>query len=435
MVARRARAAQVRVDGAANGRPRPVILWIALAGGYFAVGATLQELPDQLTTQHGAGPALVAWVASAPFALSALARIWAGRISDRGWADVVVIDGAALVLLGVVLQLSDWSVCVIVLARGLMGLGQGMMSAGALPWVVAAGRRDRRGRTAARFGLSMWSGLAAGPVAASATAQWSPGLRLPVLAVGGGIGLVCAIAGRDGRGSRGSLRGVARRGTHRRTPGVTAVSAYLGLMSFAYGTVVGLLVLYMTARGFAPDGCLGAFAGGFVVVRLCAGPQIDRRGARRVGAVCASTVACALAVLPIAPTTAVALALVATAGAGVGLAYPCAVTIAFTASSGARAQTVSAVTSSWDVGLVTGGIVSGLVVGEAGYGTAFVLAAAVAAGALYAVLRSQPPRRIGSPRCGERRVLRRRAGVRERWTGAGDLAGSRGAGLQRGDRC
>ena len=78
-------------------------------------------------------------------------------------------------------------------------------------------------------------------------------------------------------------------------------------MSYAYGSVIGLLVLFMTARGFAPGGCLGVFAGGFLVARVGASPQIDRRGARLVGSVSAITAASAFALLPIAPTTVAAL--------------------------------------------------------------------------------------------------------------------------------
>lgn len=369
-----------------NGRPRPAFLWIALAGGYFAVGATLQILPDELAEHHHAGPALVAWAGSVPFLLSALARVWAARISDRGWAGVVVVDGAVLVLLGVLLQVSNWSVATTVGARGLMGVGQGMMSAGALPWVVAASDATRRGRTAARFGISMWCGLAVGPVAASATAQWSPAVHGLVLVAGGGVGVVCAMAGHASPGARASLRGVARRHPHQRPRRAASAGLYLGLMSYAYGSVIGLLVLFMTARGFAPGGCLGVFALGLLVARTGASPQIDRHGARLVGSTCALTVAAAFVLLPIAPTTGAALALVATAGAGVGLSYPCAVTIAFSASPEAPARTVSAVTSCWDVGLVAGGTIGGLVVSHSGYDAAFVLAAVAAACALVTIL-------------------------------------------------
>jgi MFS family permease len=390
MGGRRPRSSPDVVEQALNGRPRPAPLWIALASGYFAVGATLQVLPGQLEQQHSAGPALVAWTGSAPFLLSALARIWAGRISDRGWADVMVVDGAVLLLVGVLLQMSGGSVGIVVVARGVMGLGQGMMSAGALPWVVAAGPADRRGRTAARFGLSMWSGLAVGPLVASAISDWSSAARLAVIAASGGVSLVCATAGSSSRGTRVSLRGVARLRSPSRSRTVTPAGLYLGLMSYSYGSVIGLLVVFMDARGFASDGCLGVFAAGFLVARLGASPQIDGRGAGRVGAACAIVVACAFALLPIAPTTGVALALVATSGAGVGLAYPCAVTIAFTASSGSHARSVSTVTSWWDLGLVAGGAVSGLVVEQGGYDAAFAVAAVVAVVALLTIGVAKP---------------------------------------------
>src|SRR3981081_1160132 len=78
-----------------------------------------------------------------------------------------------------------------------MGAGEAALFSAALPWVLAGTPAGRGGRVAGWFGLSMWGGLALGPLLAGlghrwggAAAGWGAGWRRgrlrPVLAHRGG---------------------------------------------------------------------------------------------------------------------------------------------------------------------------------------------------------------------------------------------------------
>src|SRR5262245_2196711 len=137
-------------------------LWCAVLCGYLALGATIQALPGLRLGSAATTGALVTLAAAA----TALARPFAGRWADRG-APVARV-GAALVALGAVGHLVARSVPEMAVARLLMGAGEGALFTGALVAVLHDAPVARRGRLIGHFGLSMWGGLALGPVLAAA---------------------------------------------------------------------------------------------------------------------------------------------------------------------------------------------------------------------------------------------------------------------------
>ncbi|MBO0878511.1 MAG: MFS transporter, partial [Pseudonocardia sp.] len=149
--------------------PTPVRrLWTAVLCGYLALGATLQELPGYLVDRFGSGPALAGLVVGIAFAATALVRPFAGMAADVGLARPMVAGGAALTTLAALGHALAPNVATLLAARLVMGAGEAALFSAALPWVLSRAPAGRRGRVAGWFGLSMWGGLALGPLVAVA---------------------------------------------------------------------------------------------------------------------------------------------------------------------------------------------------------------------------------------------------------------------------
>lgn len=382
----------VRLPGRAPARR----LWAAVALGYFSLGAGLQLLPRHLTEQVGTTEAVVPVLVCLPFLASAAARPLAGRLAARGAARRAVCGGAVAVAVGAAAQAVATGPAIVAAARLLVGVGEGLLFSGALPWVLGAAPPERRGRVAGWFGLSMWSGLTLGPAAAAAlgaldgrtgdAAAWVLMVAAPVVAAT----LVGATPGQV-RASEPTPRAVAERASgprRRRGPTRTDVTPglYLGLVACGYGVVVGVLALHLRARDLPDGASLAVLAAAFLVVRAVGSPAVDRWGPARPAMVLAVVQAGALALVPAVTSVPGALAVSAAVGAGVALAYPCAValTLALPASR-PPAVAIGITTSCWDLGLFASGLGAGALAAAWGTSAAFV-AASVACAAAAALL-------------------------------------------------
>src|SRR5262249_36603615 len=106
------------------------------------------------------------------FAATAATRPFAGRAADAGRARPVVIAGGFLGALGGLGHLWAPNITVLLVSRLVMGAGEAALFSGAIPWILSDTPIERRGRVAGWFGLSMWSGLAFGPVVAVLLHAW-----------------------------------------------------------------------------------------------------------------------------------------------------------------------------------------------------------------------------------------------------------------------
>jgi MFS family permease len=267
-------------------------------------------------------------------------------------------------------------------ARLVMGAGEAALFSAALPWVLIGMPPGRGGRVAGWFGLSMWSGLAVGPLLAvlahrfgGSTATWTVLAALPVVSVVSVASTRRPVVPRRAAPTR-SWRDLMPRGAG--LPGLC-----LGLAAYGYGTLSALLVLYLAgARIGGESVALAVFAAAFLLVRLVGSPLIDRYGGARVASVVLAVEIGGLALLACARTEPAALAGAALAGLGVGLVYPS--TTAMTLRRAARSPglAVGAMTSLWDLGILAAGPLGGLLADRLGYRAAFAVAAGVAAVAL-----------------------------------------------------
>lgn len=417
-------------------RPVPVRrLWLAVLLGYLTLGATLQALPAFVPERFGGGALASGTAVGIAFAATALARPFAGRFADAGHARPVVVTGGVLGALGGVGHLWAPSFEVLLAARLLMGAGEAALFSGALPWVLAGTPPQRRGRVAGWFGLSMWGGLAAGPLLATAlSALGGFGLVWNTVVVLALLAAVLVLSTRGQAGIDTDIPAWPRRWIDIVPPGAPLPGLVFGLSSYGYGTVAALLVLHLRQDGIGADGyALAVFSAAFLLTRALGSPAVDRYGGRTVAA--ASILAEGIGLAAVAAGAQVAVTLVGTvlAGAGVALMYPATVSMTLGRAGGMRPGTsVGVMTSFWDLGILVAGPVGGIVAGAAGYPLTFWIATASSLLALLALLRVEPP---GAPAGRRRRdarhvpdeaaQLRRAARFRtiRAWIGAG---GSRG---------
>ncbi|GAA1993110.1 MFS transporter [Amycolatopsis minnesotensis] len=371
-------------------------LWAAVLCGYLALGATLQELPGYLTGTFAAGPAITGLTVGAAFAATAVTRPFAGRAGDAGLARLVVMTGGALTAVAALGHLLAGNVVVLLVARLVMGAGEGALFSAALPWVLSRAPAGLRGRVTGWFGLSMWGGLACGPLLAvgfhelgGSTAVWWLVLALPLASTA----LVATTPRATGERTR--LRPTSWRDLVPR--GVGATGTCLGFAAYGYGTLTALLVLHLTVDGIGGENLgLAVFSVAFLVVRAAGSPLVDRLGGVRVAQAVLVVEAAGLVLLATAATSAVALAGAAVTGAGLSLIFPSTATVTLGRTGALRpGVAVGAITSCWDLGILAAGPLGGLVADRYGYRPAFLVAAGVALAAFALTATLTVPGRTG----------------------------------------
>ncbi|MBU3067162.1 MFS transporter [Nocardia sp. NEAU-G5] len=394
-----------------------VQLWLAVLGGYLALGATLQELPGYVSDRFGASPFVVGVVVGSAFAGTALTRPFAGRAGDAGRARAVAIAGAVAASCAALGHLWAPNLAWLIAARVLMGVGEAALFSGVLPWVLSDVRPSRSGRVAGWFGLSMWGGLSVGPLVAvgagelgGATAVWALVVLLPSISA---ILLASARRGpqHPARIAIGGWRDLVPAGVGR--PGLM-----LGMAAYGYGTLTALLVLFLDSPGIGGAGLgLVLFSSAFLVTRALGSPLVDRFGGHVVARAVLIIEAAGLLALASATTRSIALVAVVITGVGLGLIYPASSRIVLRAVAARTAGAAMGVmTSFWDVGILVAGPMGGLAAARSGFPTAFWSAAMVVVGAVVFTLRLRPRMSVRdrSRRCG----LGRASGVSGRLGGA-----------------
>ncbi|MFF7728550.1 MFS transporter [Streptomyces sp. NPDC008001] len=353
----------------------PVVrLWLAAFCGYLSLGATLQTLPSFTEDRFHAATWTVAAVVGVASLAAAVCRPFAGRAVDAGQPRRTVVLGAVFGALGGLGHLWAPGLGVLVLARLLLGAGEGTLFTSAISWVMRGSADGRRARVAGWFGLSMWGGLSAGPVLAGLlhawhgdSAVWAAVTLLPL------AGMALAISTRNPPArprtapAPGSL---LPRGS--RLPGL----AYL-LTSYGYGAISTVLLLYLRHAGIGGgQAALAVFAAAFLVTRAAGSPVVDRLGGVPAFVAAAAVEACGLLVLACRPDAAGALLGTAITGAGVALLYPAMIAVIVDRSPrGQQGAAVGVMISFWDLGIMVSGFISGTVAEALGYGWSFVLSA------------------------------------------------------------
>lgn len=345
---------------------------------FAAIGAVLPILPRYVHGPLGAGDVAVGVVVGAFAFTAVVGRPIGGRLADGRGRRAIVVAGLLLSALGGALYFLPFGVPGLVLARLVLGVGDGWVFTAGATWIVDLAPPERRGQAIGIFGLSIWGGLAAGPVLGELIydvggydAVWA------FAAVAPAAGALLARRVRDPwvpvpRAQRPPAPLLPR---EVRLPGLA-----LALANVGYGAVAGFLVLHLADRGIGHGAAaFTAFAAAVVFARLALGGLPDRVGPQitAFGAFLAETVG--LVLIGSAHVWVVAAAGAVVMGLGFSLLFPSLALIVMNRTGeAARGTAMGAFTAFFDVGVGIGAPLAGAVAALAGYPAAFYVAAGCA---------------------------------------------------------
>jgi MFS family permease len=345
---------------------------------FLAIGAALPVLPTFVRGPLGAGDVAVGIVVGA-FALTAVVcRPLAGRQADARGRRTVLVAGSLAMALGGGLYLLAHSVAALVVARLVVGAGEGAVYTAGATWAVDLAPEDRRGLALGLFGLAVWGGLSLGPLAGEILRSgvgydgvWAATAVLPLAGA--------AIAARlpeapfaGGRRDPGPLA-LFPRAAYR--PGLA-----LALANIGYAALAGFVVLHLRARGIGGGASVfTAFALAVFASRLVLSRVPDRAGARRTAASAGLLEALGLGIIALAHSLAVALCGAIVVGVGFSMLFPSlALMVVGRVGGDRRGSALGAFTAFFDIGVGLGGPLAGATAALAGYPAVFVLAALAA---------------------------------------------------------
>ena len=129
----------------------------------LSIGATLPVLPQYVKGPIGSTDLAVGIVTGA-YAITGLAcRPIAGSIADDRGRRPVVVAGAIVTVVASLLYFVPFGVAGLLVARLILGAGEGVVYTASSAWVVDITDPARRGRIIGLYGLAIWGGLSFGP--------------------------------------------------------------------------------------------------------------------------------------------------------------------------------------------------------------------------------------------------------------------------------
>jgi MFS family permease len=349
--------------------------------GLLAIGAVLPVLPRYVNGPLDAGNLAVGIVIGAYAITGLLLRPFAGRYADRSGRRPTVVFGSLLVAAGGFLYLLPLGVAGLIVARLVLGAGEGTVFTAGSAWIVDLAPLERRGRVIGLYGLAVWAGLSIGPLVgeliqhqAGYTAVWVFAGAVPLL--GAAIASQVPDPFRPLPRSEHEHHGLIAREAVR--PGMA-----LALGAIGYGTVATFVVLHLDARGVGHGALVfGAFAAMVVLTRLLGGDLPDRVGPTRVAFSAALVEAAGLTTLAVATSLPVAIAGALAMGAAFSLLYPSlSLIVVGRISEARRGAALGTFTAFFDAGVGLGAPLAGLAATLTSYEGSFLVAAAIALGA------------------------------------------------------
>lgn len=352
-------------------------LWSACFLGFVAIGMTLQVMPAYAHERLGANAITSGLAVTIGSLATMISRPVSGRFADQSGGRRVAMAGAILGAIGGIGHVVATTLPVLILARLFLGAGEGALFTGSVGWILAQTAQSERGKIAGQFGLSMWMGLASGPILGTALLAagayrnvWIAASILPMLAW-----VLVASTRPDGHLPSGG--GNIRRAlipSAAWVPGASGVFASIG-----YGIVAAFLVPRFAALDFAGRNfALTVFGIAFMTTRFLGSGFAYRFGVRVVLLSAFLVEAAGLAGLFFTHVEWLAFVSTALTGAGLSLLIPSVTSVVTEAAEPhERTAALGAVTSAWDLGVAIGGPLGGLVAGAADAGP-FALGAVAA---------------------------------------------------------
>ncbi|HVO52941.1 MAG TPA: MFS transporter [Solirubrobacterales bacterium] len=365
-------------------KARFAALFVATFCGLVAVGCVLPVLPRYVRGPIGGGDFAVGVVIGCYAISGLLLRPVAGRLADRWGRRPTAFVGMVGIAAGGALIFPALGIGGLILARLVLGAGEGFLYTSTSAWIVDMAPVERRGRILGLFGLAVWGGLAVGPLlgelllqASGYRAVWTLATVLPALGAA-----VIALTTDPFRPQ-----------THAEPHPLIAPEAVrpgvaVALASVGYATIASFIVLLLESRGVDHGATVfAAFAAMIVLARLVAGHLPDLVGPARVAIGATLVEAVGLFAIAISHSLLVALLGAMAMGAAFSLLNPSLMLIAVgRVSETARGAAMGTYTAFFDTGIGIGAPLAGLAAALTSYEGAFVLAGLVALGSSAMVL-------------------------------------------------
>jgi MFS family permease len=344
--------------------------------GLLAVGAVLPVLPGYVKGKLGYGDFAVGVVIGCYAISGLLLRPVAGRLADRRGRKRTALAGSLLLSAAGFLYLAPLGLAGLIVARLVLGAGEGTVYTACSAWTVDLAPPASRGRVLGLYGLAVWGGLSVGPLlgslvhnAAGYDEVWLLAALLPLAGALAGAAVADPFAPLAHAEPHPLVAPEAVR------PGIA-----VGLAAIGYATVAAFVVLLLERRGI-DDGSVvfAAFAGAIVVARLLLGHLPDRLGPARVAIGATVAEAAGLLAIAVAGSLPVALLGGVAMGSGFALLNPSLMLIVVEqVSEAARGAALGTFTAFFDAGVGVGAPVAGLAATLSSYEGAFLLASAFA---------------------------------------------------------
>jgi MFS family permease len=345
--------------------------------GLVAVGSVLPVLPRYVRGPLDSSDLAVGIVIGSYAVTGLLLRPIAGRFADTRGRRPTVFAGALLVSLSGLLYVPHLGIPGLILARLVLGAGEGAVYTAGSAWIVDMAPPERRGRILGLYGLAVWGGLSVGPLlgevllhASSYETVWICAAVLPL------IGAAIALRVPD------PFQPLAHAEPHPLiAPEAVRPGLAVALASVGYATLAAFIVLLLESRGVGHGATVfAAFAAMIVLARLLAGHLPDRYGPAPVAIGAVLVEAAGLLLIALSHSLVLALVGGMAMGGGFSLLNPSLMLIAVgRVSQAARGAAMGTYTAFFDAGVGIGAPLAGLAAALTSYEGAFVLAAVVAA--------------------------------------------------------
>ena len=396
---------------------------LAVLFSFMSVGSVLPVLPLYVKGPVGAGDVAVGVVIGAFAITAAIGRPLGGRLADATSRRRVLVIGLLAASVGSSMLFLPLGVPGLVLARLVLGFGDGWIFTSGVSWVVDLTPEERRGQVIGIFGISVWGGISLGTVIGQAIYSaagfdwvWAFATAAPLAGLLVALRIPSTVHPADAPSTPEEVASAemgaplpapaarpadpageaARRPwlpSSAIRPGVALLFANIG-----FGTLAGFIVLLLDGEGIGHGAAaFTVFTATVVASRLLIGWLPDRWGARRSALAGGVSQAAGIATIGLAGSLPVVMAGAVLAGLGIALIFPSLALLVVNATDpAARATAMGWFTSFFDIGVAVGAPFAGLIASTGGggnYQAAFFAASMVClAGAFIGFLgtRRQP---------------------------------------------
>lgn len=348
---------------------------------FFCIGLPIAVIPGYVHDVLGFNAVSAGVVIAAQYLATLLIRPAAGRLADNLGTKRTITYGlyaiaasGALTLLATLLH--TWPECslgVLVVARLLLGVGQGMVGVGTSSWGIGQVGPEHTAKVISWNGIASYGAIAIGaPLGVVMTADLGfhalgvvlfalPVLGLYLLRKRPSVPVV--------RGERLPFWAAFGR--------VAPFGLGLCLASIGYGTLTTFITLYYLEQGWAGAAfCLSAFGACFILARLLFINAINHYGGFTVAFACLGVETVGFIFLWLAPSPIFALIGASLAGFGLSLVYPALGVLAIErVPPTSRGSGLGAFAVFFDIALALAGPIMGALAASAGYAPIFLCAA------------------------------------------------------------